>query len=52
MKFGDQDWMDMPEAYRTTSNGTIEGNNILLETQNMNENNQMVTIHMVLTLQA
>ena len=51
VKFGDQDWMDMPEEYRTASNGTIEGNNILLEAQIMDDNNQMVTIHMVLTLQ-
>ena len=52
VKIGDQDWMDIPAEYRTASNGTIEGNNILLEAQNMDENNQMVTIHMVLTLQA
>ena len=52
VKIGDQDWMDIPEEYRTASNGTIEGSNILLEAQNMDENNQMVTIHMVLTLQA
>ena len=52
VKIGDQDWMDIPIEYRTASNGTIEGNNILLEAQNMDENNQMVTIHMVLTLQA
>ena len=52
VKIGDQDWMDIPVEYRTASNGTIEGNNILLEAQNMDENNQMVTIHMVLTLQA
>ena len=51
VKFADQDWMDMPEAYRTASNGTIEGNDILLETRIMDDNNQMVTIHMVLTLQ-
>ena len=52
VKIGDQDWMDIPVEYRTASNGTIEGSNILLEAQNMDENNQMVTIHMVLTLQA
>ena len=52
VKIGNQDWMDIPAEYRTASNGTIEGNNILLEAQNMDENNQMVTIHMVLTLQA
>ena len=52
VKISDQDWMDIPVEYRTASNGTIEGNNILLEAQNMDENNQMVTIHMVLTLQA
>ena len=51
VKIGDQDWMDIPVEYRTASNGTIEGNNILLEAQNMDENNQMVTIHMVLSLQ-
>ena len=52
MKFGNQDWMEMPVEYQTATNGSIEGNNILLETQNMDGQNQMVTLHMVLTLQA